>query len=90
MPPPQPEKVLIAAAVAVTAAAAVAKLLRRYRRGDQAGGGDGGMRTVVLKAKGIEVHASPFGATITKIIVPDRDGTKAGRVGTRTPGGCQT
>jgi aldose 1-epimerase len=32
------------------------------------------MRVVVLKAEGIEVHVSPFGATITKIIVPDRDG----------------
>lgn len=35
------------------------------------------MRTVVLRADDIEVHASPFGATITKIIVPDRDGAEA-------------
>ena len=35
------------------------------------------MRAVVLRAEGIEVHVSPFGATITKLVVPDRRGTKA-------------
>lgn len=27
-----------------------------------------------MRAEGIEVHVSPFGATITKVIVPDKDG----------------
>lgn len=29
---------------------------------------------IVLRAPGIEVHVSPYGATVTKILVPDRDG----------------
>ena len=35
------------------------------------------LRTIVLRAPGIEVHVSPFGATITRILVPDRDGVVA-------------
>ena len=35
------------------------------------------LRTIVLRAPGIEVHISPFGATITRILVPDRDGVVA-------------
>ena len=59
------------AAVAAAAAAAVVKMFRHRRDTG------GGMRTIVLRAHGIEVHTSPFGATITKIIVPDRDGNDA-------------
>ena len=35
------------------------------------------LRTVVLRAEGIEARVSPFGATVTHVLVPDRDGVVA-------------
>ena len=66
------EKYLVVAGVAAAAAAAGLKILSRRRRDTGKG-----MRTIVLRAQGIEVHTSPFGATITKIIVPDKHGREA-------------
>jgi len=35
------------------------------------------LRTIVLRTSGIEVHVSPFGATLTRILVPDKHGVMA-------------
>ena len=32
------------------------------------------LKTIVLAVPGIEVHVSPFGATLVKILVPDKHG----------------
>ena len=56
---------LLALAAAVPTAALVALIIRR-RRDD--------LKVVVIKARGIEVHVSPFGATVTRVVVPDATG----------------
>ena len=56
---------LLALAAAVPTAALVALIIRR-RRND--------LKVVVIKARGIEVHVSPFGATVTRVVVPDATG----------------
>jgi len=33
-----------------------------------------GLETIVLRARGIELHVSPFGATVTRLLVPDKRG----------------
>ena len=36
------------------------------------------LRAVVLRGAGLEAHVSPLGATLTKLLAPDRAGTLAG------------
>ena len=38
---------------------------------------DDPLGTIILRASGIDVHVSPFGATITKLFVPDKHGNVA-------------
>jgi hypothetical protein len=36
------------------------------------------LKAVVLRGAGLEAHISPLGATLVKLLAPDRDGALAG------------
>ena len=64
-----PRHTALMALLALAAGAAiVAMVIKRRRRDD--------LNTVVIRAEGIEVHVSPFGATVTRIVVPDATGAR--------------